>query len=59
MMKISMVNKLFFVVLVGLFAAKDFLIVDGSGFYMFLSVVVVVAIFSVADWSDEKESNGC
>ena len=58
MMKISMVNKLFFVILVGLFAAKDYLIEDGSGFYMFLSVVVVAAIFSVADWSDGKESGG-
>ena len=58
MMKISMVNKLFFVILVGLFAAKDYLIKDGSDFYLYLSIVVVAAICSVADWSDEKESGG-
>jgi hypothetical protein len=54
-MKIKMVNKFFFVVLVVLFAAKDYLIEDGSGFYGFLSAVVIAAFFAVMDWSDGEE----
>lgn len=56
-MKIKMVNKFFFVVLVVLFAAKDYLIEDGSGFYGFLSAVVIAAFFTVMDWSDGEEEN--
>lgn len=56
-MKIKMVNKFFFVVLVVLFAVKDLLVEDGSGFYGFLSAVVIAAFFAVMDWSDGEEAS--